>query len=122
MAKELRFKSWEELKNRPPEIERVLVDGLLWEKDHVIILAKEKVGKSLFAMQLACALSCGEPFLNEYNVFCPVDVCYIQTEGKESEFVERMRSMTGLGGVGAEGTNLHILCTHSVCLDSSEGP
>ena len=44
-----------------------LIEGLLWEHEHIMILAKEKVGKSILSLQMACALSCGESFLGEYE-------------------------------------------------------
>lgn len=118
---ELKFEKWEDLKNTPTQEDQYLIDGFLWEQDHIILLAKEKVGKSILSLQMACALSCGEPFLGEYNVFCPMQVAYISTEGKKQEIIERLKSMTGINGVNVDGKNLRILSTHSWQLDSENG-
>lgn len=116
---ELRFLSLRELSTIETTEDKYLIEGFLWECDHIVVLAKEKVGKSIFSMQMACALSSGRPFLNEYNVFEPMQVAYISTEGKQHELVERFKSM--MVGIDVGLDNLHVLSTHSIALDTEDG-
>lgn len=116
---ELRFKSLRELTSIDTVEDQYLVEGFLWERDHIVILAKEKVGKSILSMQMACAMSSGKPFLGEYGVFEPMEVAYISTEGKQHQLIERFKSM--LGTVEAGMDRLHVLSTHSVALDTNDG-
>ena len=82
-----------------PEIWRVaqpnhpLIDGVLWEGDVVMLLGSEKAGKSILGLQMAFCLTTATPFLDKYAIPKPQSVLYIQTEGKESEMVERMQHM-----------------------------
>ena len=72
---------------------RPLVEGVLWEGDVLMLLGSEKAGKSILGLQLAFSLSSGTPFLGKYLVCQPTPVMYVQTEGKESEMVDRMQRM-----------------------------
>lgn len=116
---ELKFICLRELTSISTVEDQFLIEGFLWERDHIILMAKEKVGKSILAMQMACALSSGKPFLGEYNVFEPVEVIYISTEGKQHQLVERFKSMTGAVEAGMD--RLHVLSTHSIALDTNDG-
>lgn len=118
---ELRFYSLKELRERPPEPNKYLIEGLLWEGDHIILLGSEKAGKSILALQMACALSCGEAFLGEYEIPEAMSVAVIQTEGKSEETVERLFNMTLEAGVACRPENIHLLTTHSWQLDTEEG-
>ena len=110
-----------ELMNTADEPNNYLIEGFLWEHDHIMLLAKEKVGKSILAIQMACSLSCGEPFLGEYEVPEPMQVLYIQTESTRHETVERLRSMTSKDGVNWNPENFFLYHTHSLALDSETG-
>ena len=70
-----------------------LIDGVLWEGDVVMLLGSEKAGKSILGLQMAFCLTTATPFLDKYAIPKPQSVLYIQTEGKESEMVERMQHM-----------------------------
>lgn len=70
-----------------------LIEGILWEEDFIMLLGSEKSGKSLLALQMACALTSGTPFLDKYNVPNKTHVLYIQTEGKRHQVVDRIDKM-----------------------------
>lgn len=71
-----------------------IVDGMLWEKDTVFFVAKPKVGKSIFSIQMLCAITAGESFLDTFPVNKPLEVCYIQTEGKLYRTRMRLKRIT----------------------------
>jgi len=108
-----------ELMNLPQESNNYLIESILWENDNIMLLAREKVGKSILALQMACALSCGESFLGEYEIPSPMPILYIQTESTRHETIERLRSMTHQDGVNWEPKNFHLMCTHSLELDTN---
>lgn len=112
--------SGKELFNIEEEPDNYLIEGLLWESDNIMILAKEKVGKSIFSVQMACALTSGEAFLGEYEVPEPMQVLYIQTESTQHETIQRLRAMTHENGVQWEPNNFHLLATHSLYLDDDD--
>lgn len=71
-----------------------LVEGFLFENDYVMLVAPPKIGKSILMQQLACALSCGEPFLDTFEVPKPVNVWYFATEGKDEDTKDRLIRMS----------------------------
>jgi len=71
-----------------------LIMDILFERDNTVLLGKEKAGKSIFAMQMACALSVGGKFLGAYDVPKAVDVVYIQAEGKLANTQSNLLNMT----------------------------
>lgn len=98
-----------------------LIEGLLWEHNQIMLLAKEKVGKSILGIQMACALSCGEALFGEYEIPEPMKVLYIQTESTRHETIQRLRAMTHETGVSWNPENFYLLTTHSLALDSETG-
>ena len=100
------------------EADNYLIEGLLWENNNIILLAKEKVGKSIFALQMACSLSCGEAFLGEYEIPEAMPILYIQTESTRHETIQRLKAMTHEDGVSWNPDNFHLMCTHSLELDT----
>lgn len=113
--------SGKELMNINDEPDNYLIEGMLWENNHIMILAKEKVGKSIFSLQMAMALSSGESFLGEYEVPEPMQVLYIQTESTRHETIQRLKSMTSDHGVGWNEDNFFLLTIHSLNLDRQDG-
>ena len=73
---------------------QVLIDGVLWGGDVMMLLGSEKAGKSILAMQMAHALTSGQVFLDKYKVPAKVPIVYLQTEGKKSDFIDRMNAMS----------------------------
>jgi hypothetical protein len=71
-----------------------LVQDFLYEDDFVILMAKQKEGKSLVALQLMCNLSTGSPFLDTFEIPNPVRVWYFALEGKDNDTKRRMVHMT----------------------------
>ena len=102
------------------EPDNYLIEGMLWENNNVMILAKEKIGKSIFGVQMACSLTCGEAFLDEYEVPEPMQILYIQTESTQHETIQRLRAMTHESGVNWNPNNFHLLATHSIYLDEDD--
>ena len=101
---------WRVMQNHEP-----LIDGVLWDGDVVMLLGSEKAGKSILGLQLAFCLTSCTPFLDKYPVPKPLSVMYIQTEGKESEFVDRMHRMSNT--VEVEETRFSRVFKHSLALD-----
>jgi len=110
-----------ELMLLPAEQNNYLVDRLLWENQIIIILAKEKVGKSLFSLQMACALSCGERFLGEFEVLRPMKVLYIQAEGDRYETINRIKAMVSEKGVKWNPDNFYHMFPPALSLDTKDG-
>ena len=74
-----------------------VVDGVLKEKDKIILLAKEKVGKSILLEQLCLCVSEKYPFLG-FPVSRPTTVLYIGGESDSDEMQEHLKEM-GRGGL-----------------------
>lgn len=70
-----------------------LINGVLWERDVMMLLGSEKAGKSIIAMQLMFSLTSGQSFLDKYSVPVPVPCVYFQTEGKRGETASRIKRM-----------------------------
>jgi RecA-family ATPase len=87
------FLTWDEMMKLPHEENSYLIDRFLWEGQVAMILAKEKVGKSILSKQMICSLTSGEPLFDEYDVSRPCNVCYIQLEGDRGETKSRFKSM-----------------------------
>lgn len=96
------FLTWDEMMMLPHEENNYLIDRFLWEGQVAMILAKEKVGKSILSKQMICALTSGEPLFDEYDVSRPCNVCYIQLEGDRGETKSRFKSMAEGLTVGKE--------------------
>lgn len=104
-----------------PEIWRImqpnhpLIEGVLWEGDVIMLLGSEKSGKSILGLQMAFCLTTATPFLDKYTIPAVLPVLYIQTEGKESETVERMRHM--LQTIPLDETLASRIFQHFLALD-----
>jgi hypothetical protein len=83
----LNGKEFLELKIEP---RKWLVEGIIKEKDSVILVGNEKSGKSLFIFQLICSLTSGQPFIDTYAVTKPTKVAYFQLEGELEDSQDRM--------------------------------
>lgn len=101
------------------ERRKPLVDHLLWRGDTVFVLGREKVGKSILSLQLACALTTGEEFLDTFQVFEKCKVLYIQTEGKRYETQERLANM--IEGVDCDLSHFTHLFMPGMELDTKRG-
>lgn len=115
---EHRFYTGEELLNLPIQNNKFLIKGLLWERDAVILAGKAKSGKSVFAQQMAFAMSCGEPFLSTYETKAGCTI-YIQAEGKVNETRRRVVSMAQ--GVSWNKRNFHVLYAPGMAINTANG-
>jgi len=95
------FLSWDEMMELPHEENNYLIDKFLWEGQVAMILAKEKVGKSILSKQMICALTSGQALFDEYDVARECTVCYLQLEGDRGETKSRFKSMAEGVDVGS---------------------
>lgn len=113
-----RLYTGEDLLNLPPNTHTPLIENLLWEKDVVILAGKEKSGKSVFAQQMAFALSCGEPFLSEYKSK-QISTIYIQLEGKLGQTQDRVNDM--IEAVAWNKKNFNLIFYPGLEINTPEG-
>jgi len=66
-----------------------LVEGILYPNDYILIVAEEKIGKTVFGQQLTCNMSTAMPFLNTFNIPSPLKTWYFFTEVKADEMKDR---------------------------------
>lgn len=91
------------------EKQEALVEGLLYENDVLLLVAPPKMSKTVFAVQLACNLSNGTPFLDVLAVPKALRVLYIATEMKDEELKDRFIRTSAF--VPANPDNLTLVCT-----------
>jgi len=103
------------------EEDKFLIEHILWEKDVVFLIGDAKAGKSILAMQMACALTCGEAFLGNFEVFNSLNVLYIQMEGTLHETVNRLKEMTCDQGVLWNPEKFFLFYCKNLPLDTTEG-
>lgn len=77
----------------PTQPNDYLIDGFLYKRQAVMLVAKDKVGKSILAMQMGLSLTTGKPFLDTYEVSGNYNVLYIQTEGSRESTKTRTVKM-----------------------------
>ena len=80
------MKAFEDLK--PSTKKDIIIEGLMRSKGVHLLVSKPKVGKSLFALQLANSVANGIPFLG-HNILMPSPVLYISTELSDSQLKDR---------------------------------
>lgn len=62
---------------------------MMYPNDYILMIAEEKVGKTIFCQQLACSMTLGQPFLGVFDIPRPLNVWYIATECKIEELKDR---------------------------------
>ena len=72
-----------------------LIDGILWEQDRAMLIAPQKTGKSIVALQIARSLACGVPFMG-FDTPKPRKVLYLSGEGDIGELKSRSKEMMRL--------------------------
>ena len=80
------MKAFEEL--IPSTKKDIIINGLMRSKGVYLLVSKPKVGKSLFALQLANSIANGKPFLG-HEILKPSPVLYITTELSDSQLKDR---------------------------------
>ena len=103
----------------PDEIYIPIVDSIIHRGELVIMSGNAKSNKSTFAMQLACAVSSGTPFLDVFNVPKPMVVWYFSTEGNDIEFRERIIRMKRKVKVDLD--NIFLFCSTQFKINTPEG-
>jgi archaellum biogenesis ATPase FlaH len=86
-----------------------IIEGILYPKDYTMIVAEEKMGKTIIAQQLNCNLTTGKPFLGSFNIIKPVKVWHFLTEGKENDIKDRYIRMSH--GIDINVDNLTLIPT-----------
>ena len=66
----------------------IIIDNLMKSEDVYLIVSPPKVGKSLFALQLANSIANGKPFMG-HEVLKPSPVLYVTTEMSNSQIKQR---------------------------------
>jgi len=95
-----------------------LIQDFLYENDYVLLVAKEKIGKSILALQLACNLSSGTPFLDTLEITKPVKVWYFATEGKDNDIKQRLVNMTKV--IPMNKNNFKLICSAGLRINTPE--
>ena len=98
---------------------KFIIDHILKERDNVIIVADPKVGKSILTFQMACSMTCGHPFLGEFNVDRPYRVSIVQLEGDLEESQSRFKRMTKV--VDVEEDYLQFIYSPPIELETHPG-
>jgi hypothetical protein len=88
------IEDWE-LQERAELDPEPLIDGILWEQDRAMLIAPQKTGKSIVALQIARALAGGNDFLG-FETPKPRRVLYLSGEGDIGELKTRSREMKRL--------------------------
>jgi hypothetical protein len=70
-----------------------LVDRVMRERDSVLFVGNEKVGKSLFIQQMMFNMTSGTPFLDQFDVARECRVSYLQLEGELEDTQDRAERM-----------------------------
>ena len=102
----------------PPEI---IGGGLLPQGSILMIVAKQKVGKSLLAMNIALHLAAGKKFL-AFPIKSHHRVLFLAAEGGPYLFKERaMRMMDSIGGTEGIVERLDLVVDSDIRLDDADG-
>ena len=80
------MKAFEDLKESTKK--DIIIDGLMRSKGVYLLVSKPKVGKSLFALQLANSIANKKAFLG-HEILKPSPVLYITTELSDSQLKDR---------------------------------
>ncbi len=96
-----------------------IVQDFLYENDYAMLMAPPKIGKSILTLQLACALSSGENFLNILEVTKPVRVWYFSTEGKDEDTKHRLVRMSHKVKINVD--YLKLICCSGIQFNTAVG-
>lgn len=109
----------EELHVKELDGSRPLIENLLYERDNVLQVGKEKANKTTFWLQACCALTSSEPLFGQYDVPRPIDVVYLQAEGKLASTKQCTERMTRV--IPCDKSKFSILYYPSIPLNSEPG-
>ncbi len=85
------MKAFEELKETTKK--DIIIDEIMRSKGVYLLVSKTKVGKPLFALQLANSIANKKTFLG-HEILKPSTVLYITTELSDSQLKDRFRQFS----------------------------
>ena len=109
----------EELIVKELEGGKPLIENMLYERDNNLTVGMEKTNKSTFWLQACCALTSGEPFLNEFDIPRAIDCVILQAEGKLASTKQNAIRMKNV--IPCDKSKLSILYYPNIPLNTIEG-
>jgi DNA-binding transcriptional ArsR family regulator len=113
--------SGQDLLDLPYRPNDYLVENFIWRNDIAIMIAKEKVGKTIFSSQMAMSLTSGEPFLGAFDVARPLNILYMQCEGTLYQTQDNLRKAFKEGGIKWDKDKWRHLFCPAIALDTNQG-
>lgn len=77
----------------PEDTSKPLIEDFLFHDDFIMLLAEDKMGKTILSTQMACSLSSGTPFLGIFDIPEPVNTWLFAHEGKDAQLIDRLVRM-----------------------------
>ena len=111
--------SGQDILDIPEETYIPLINNILYKNDLVGVLGKYKSNKSILAMQMACAITSGKPFLKTYEVPEAGNVWFFSTEGKDNELKDRFLRMSKI--IPVDFDKLVLICSTQLKFNSKTG-
>ena len=111
--------SGDDLLNMPEQHYRTLVDHLLYEGDQMMLIGVEGIGKSILVLQMAACLSCGDDFMDKFEVPHAVSTLYVQTEGSLKTTQDRLKKMQV--GINVNPQLFNVYYMPGMTLDQNAG-
>jgi hypothetical protein len=106
--------------NTPPPPE-IIGNGILPKESILMIVAKQKVGKSLLAMNVALHLAAGKDFLG-FRIESPHRVLFLAAEGGRHSFKARaMKMVQSIGGTEGMPERVNVMANPDMQLDDADG-
>lgn len=113
--------SGKDIMRLPCEPNDYLVENMLWRDDVCLVLAREKVGKTFWTQQMCYAMTCGKPFLGQFDVVKPLRVLYIQAEGSMGETKSRITESMAHEDIEWNPDNWRHIFVPSIHLNTDDG-
>lgn len=111
--------TFQDLLNEPDEQSAPLIENLIYDRDNVMLIGKEKANKSTLALQMVCNLTSGEPLFGQFNVPNAVDCVYLQAEGKRDNTKRNLRNMMKV--VPCDPSKAKLLYYPSIQMNKPDG-
>lgn len=115
------IKTGHDILNLPHETNDYLVENFLWKDDVAFVVGREKACKSIFTSQEAMAMTCGDAFLQSFEISRPLRVLYVQAEGSLGETKDRVLSALKPEGLNWNPDNWAHCFPPALALDTEEG-
>ena len=115
----LRIYTGDELFELNKEKAEPLIQDVLFENDYIMITAPPKMGKTILALQMACSLSIGSPFLGTFEIPKAQMVWYFATEGKDEDIKDRIQRISRITGINKD--NFVLICSAGLQFNTLQG-